>query len=181
MALRRLTTERLLLRGWQPTDRVPFAALNADLAVNEFLPKPLTRAESDGLADRFEAHRVEHGFTFWAVEAPGVAPFLGAVGLVRVTFEAHFAPAVEIGWRLGREHWGQGYATEAARASLAFAFDVLGLDEVVSFTVPENVRSRAVMERLGMVQDMDGDFDHPKLPAGHRLRRHVLYRAASPR
>lgn len=175
-----LRTERLLLREWRPEDRAPFAALNADLAVNEFLPKPLTRAESDALADRFEAHRVEHGFTFWAVGAPGVAPFVGAVGLVRVSFEAPFTPAVEIGWRLAREHWGQGYATEAARASLAFAFDVLDLDEVVSFTVPENVRSRAVMERLGMVHDVTGDFDHPRLPAGHRLRRHVLYRASPP-
>ena len=122
----------------------------------------------------------EQGFGLWAVEVPGVADFVGFVGLHVPTFETHFTPCVEIGWRLAYEHWGRGYATEAAQRALDFAFDELHLDEVVSFTVPDNVRSRAVMERLGMTRTPDEDFDHPVLPEGHRLRRHVLYRISRP-
>jgi ribosomal-protein-alanine N-acetyltransferase len=175
-----LSTKRLLLRRWRPADREPFAALNADLRVVEFLPAPLTREESDRLADRIEGHFAERGFGLWAIEAPGVAPFVGFVGLSVPRFEAHFTPCVEIGWRLAAEHWGQGYATEAARAAAAFAFGVLQLPEIVSFTVPANLRSRRVMEKLGMTQDPREDFDHPALPAGHRLERHVLYRLPRP-
>lgn len=171
-----LRTERLLLRRWHPEDREPFAALNADPRVVEFLPGPLSRAESDERAARFEAHFQEHGYGLWAVEVVGVVPFAGFVGLSVPRFEAPFMPCVEIGWRLAAEHWGRGYATEGARAALAFGFERLSLTEIVSFTVPENIRSRRVMEKIGMKRLPEEDFDHPLLPEGHRLRRHVLYR-----
>jgi RimJ/RimL family protein N-acetyltransferase len=171
-----LTTERLLLRRWKPADRTAFALLNADPRVVEYLPAALSRDASDQLADRIEAHFAQHGFGLWAVEVPGVSPFAGFVGLAIPRFEAHFMPCVEIGWRLAAEHWGRGYATDGARAALAFGFRELGLDEIVSFTVPDNVRSRRVMEKIGMSHNPADDFDHPVLPEGHRLRRHVLYR-----
>jgi RimJ/RimL family protein N-acetyltransferase len=171
-----LQTRRLLLRPWRESDLEPFAALNADPAVMEHFAKPLDRSESDAFVARIRAHFAREGFGFWAVEVAGVAPLVGLVGLARPAFEAHFTPCVEVGWRLAREHWGKGYATEAARASIRFGFEQLGLDEIVSFTVPANVRSRAVMERIGMTRSADDDFDHPALPEGHRLRRHVLYR-----
>ena len=171
-----LRTARLLLREWRPADREPFAALNADPRVMEHLPAPLTRRHSDALARRCERHFSLHGFGPWAVEVPGVAPFIGFVGLVVPAFEAHFTPSVEIGWRLAAEHWGRGYATEAALASAAHAFDAAGLEELVSFTTPANVRSQAVMQRIGMTHDPADDFDHPRFPPGHRLSRHVLYR-----
>src|SRR6185503_8515964 len=145
-----LRTARLLLRRWHASDREPFAAMNADARVMEHFPAVLSRAESDALAARIDEHFAEHGFGLWAVEIPGVAPFAGFVGLSVPGFQAHFTPCVEVGWRLGTDHWRRGYATEAARAVLAFGFDTLGLDEIVSFTVPENVRSRKVMERIGM-------------------------------
>jgi RimJ/RimL family protein N-acetyltransferase len=171
-----IRTQRLLLREWRPEDREPFAALNADPRVMEYLPAVLPRAQSDALARASEQHFVTHGFGPWAVEVPGVAPFIGFVGLDVPAFEAHFTPCVEIGWRLSAEHWGQGYATEAALASAAHAFDVVGLEQLVSFTTPPNARSQAVMQRIGMTHDEADDFDHPRLPPGHRLRRHVLYR-----
>ena len=142
----------------------------------EHMPGLLTRAESDAAAARIEEHFAAHGFGLWAVEIPGVAAFAGFVGLSVPRFQAAFTPCVEVGWRLAAAHWGQGYATEGARAALAAAFGELGLEEVVSFTVPGNVASRRVMEKLGMVRDPAEDFDHPALPAGHPLRRHVLYR-----
>jgi RimJ/RimL family protein N-acetyltransferase len=146
--------------------------------VAEFLAAPLSREQSDALIARIEAHFDEHGFGLWAVEVPGVAPLAGFVGLSVPPFEAHFTPCVEIGWRLAPSCWGSGYATEGARAALELGFGALGLDEIVSFTVPANVRSRRVMEKLGMSHRPDDDFDHPALPAGHPLRRHVLYRLA---
>ena len=171
-----IRTERLLLRQWVAADRAPFAAMNADPEVAAYLPGTIARAESDAFADRIEAHFHSHGYGLWAVEAPGVTPFAGFVGLLIPRFEARFTPCVEIGWRLAHAYWGQGYATEAAGAALDFGFRQLGLEEIVSFTVPDNARSRAVMERIGMTRDPDGDFDHPRLPEGHRLRKHVLYR-----
>lgn len=171
-----LTTERLILRRWLPADRPLFATMNADPRVMEFLPKPLSRTESDAFADRIDQHFEHHGFGWWALEVVGVAPFIGFVGLTIPRFEAAFTPCVEIGWRLAAESWGHGYATEAANAALDFAFDALMLHKIVSFTVPENVRSWRVMERIGMVRNPGDDFDHPSLPDGHRLRRHVLYR-----
>jgi RimJ/RimL family protein N-acetyltransferase len=150
--------------------------MNADVRVMEFLPKLLSREESDGLADRIERHFAEHGFGLWAVEAPGIADFIGYTGLAVPRFTAYFTPCVEIGWRLAAEYWGRGYAAEAARAAVRYAFDELQLDEIVSFTVPANVRSRRVMEKLGMTHTPSEDFDHPLLPPDHRLSRHVLYR-----
>ena len=168
--------DRLLLRRWRDADRAPFAAMNADPRVMEFFPERLDRAASDALADHIEAHFVEHGFGPWAVEVPGVAPFVGFAGLFIPRFAAPFTPCVEIGWRLAFDHWRQGYATEAARLALAHGFGPLALPAVVSFTAVANRRSRAVMERLGMTRDPAEDFDMPTLPAGHPLRRHVLYR-----
>jgi RimJ/RimL family protein N-acetyltransferase len=171
-----LRTERLLLRGWCEADLAPFAALNADPQVMAFFPATLSRAESDAMAGRIRAHFAEHGFGLWAVEIPGACPFAGFVGLSVASFPAPFTPCVEVGWRLTHHHWRRGYATEAARAALAFGFERAGLDEVVSFTAEGNAASRRVMERLGMRRDPSGDFDHPSVPEGHRLRRHVLYR-----
>jgi RimJ/RimL family protein N-acetyltransferase len=171
-----LTTPRLLLREWRPEDREPFAALNADPRVMEHFPGVLSRRQSDALAQRSARHFERHGFGPWAVEVPGVAPFIGFVGLDVPGFEAHFTPCVEIGWRLAAEHWAHGYATEAALASVRYAFDVVGLDELTSFTTPQNVRSQAVMKRIGMTRDPADDFDHPRFPPGHRLSRHVMFR-----
>lgn len=145
-----------------------------------FLPRALDRAESDALADRIERHFERHGFGLWAVETRAGEPFVGFVGLQIPGFEADFTPCVEIGWRLGRASWGRGFATEAAAAALRFAFSDLALPEVVSFTVPGNRRSRAVMERLGMRRDPAENFEHPGLAPGHPLRAHVLYRLRAP-
>ena len=169
-----LRTERLLLRRWRDADREPFAALNADPRVMEYLPKLLSREESDALADRIESHCAEHGFGLWAVEVPGQVPFMGWIGLSIPGFETHFTPCVEIGWRLAAEQWNKGYATEGARAALEFGFAKLDLTEVVSFTVPDNIRSRRVMEKIGM-RHLE-DFEHPLLDPGHPLRSHVLYK-----
>ena len=171
-----LITPRLLLRPWRDEDVAPFAAMNADVRVMEHFPKPLSGAESNAVAERIRGHFGRHGFGLWAVEVVGAAPFAGFVGLSVPTFEAHFTPCVEVGWRLAFEGWGHGYATEAARAALDFGFARLGLEEIVSYTVPANLRSRRVMERLGMTRSPTDDFDHPWLPEEHPLRRHVLYR-----
>lgn len=175
-----LVTERLRLRRWVPADREPFAALNADPLVMAHFPATLSRSESDAVADRIEAKFQQYGFGFWAVEVPGVVPFAGFIGLsvpsFAPPFESHFTPCVEIGWRLARAHWNQGFATEGATAALRHAFGPLGLSEVVAFTVPGNTPSRRVMEKLGMQRDPADDFDHPLIPQGHPLCRHVLYR-----
>jgi RimJ/RimL family protein N-acetyltransferase len=176
-----LTTERLRLRPWRPEDREPFAALNADRRVMEHFPALLTRAESDALVERIEARLEADGFGLWATERIADGVFLGFVGLARHGFPAPFTPCVEVGWRLAFDAWGHGYATEGARAALAHGFRVVGLDEIVSFTVPANVRSIRVMERLGMSRDPADDFDHPRLPEGHPLRGHVLYRLPAER
>ena len=157
-----LRTGRLLLRGWNDDDRAPFAEMNADPEVMEHFPSRLTRAESDGFVDRIEQHFADRGFGLWAVEADGA--FVGFTGLAVPRYHAPWMderqqPVVEVGWRLCRSAWGRGYATEAAGAALRFAFDDLGRDEVVSFTVVGNVRSRAVMERLGMRYLTA--YDHP--------------------
>jgi RimJ/RimL family protein N-acetyltransferase len=174
---REIQTTRLLLRRWRDSDRPGFAALNADTRVMEHFPSVLTRADSDAAVDRIEAHFERHGFGLWAVEVPDQAPFIGFVGLAVPSFDAHFTPCVEVGWRLAADWWGRGYATEAARAVLAIGFGPLALDEIVSMTVPENKRSRRVMERLGMTHDPADDFNHPTQP-DHR--RHVLYRLQAP-
>lgn len=178
-------TDRLLLRRWQAADRAPFAQLNADPEVMRHFPAPLTRRQSDEFADRIDDQLDEHGWGLWAVEVAEEGSvdrgrFAGYTGLAVPSFTAHFTPAVEVGWRLARWAWGRGYATEAARAALAVGFDRLGLPAIVSFTAVPNVRSQAVMRRLGMTRDPADDFDHPGVPAGHPLRRHVLYRCGAP-
>lgn len=173
---RELRTARLRLRPLHDRDLPAFAALNADPRAMEFLPGVLTRQQSDALAARVRAHAATHGFAPWAIEVPGRADFVGVVGLMIPAFQAAFTPCVEIAWRLDAAHWGHGYATEGAQAALRHGFTELGLREIVSFTVPANVRSRRVMERLGMQRDAAEDFLHPLLPAGDPLRPHVLYR-----
>jgi RimJ/RimL family protein N-acetyltransferase len=178
-----LMTERLILRPWRDEDLEPFARLNADPVVMEFLGGPRGRDESDALAARIRADMERRGWALWALEVKGPVeggaagvPFAGFVGLSVPSFNAHFTPCVEIGWRLAKEHWGKGYACEAAAACLRFAFENLRLQQVVAFTVPLNKRSIRVMERIGMSRDAAGDFEHPKLPPGNPLRQHVLYR-----
>jgi RimJ/RimL family protein N-acetyltransferase len=172
-----IRTERLLMRRWRDDDRAAFAALNADPAVMEHMTGTLTRDQSDAFVDRMEACWEERGLGLWAIEVPRVAPFIGYVGLWPADDLAG-PGSVEVGWRLARVHWGHGYATEAAREALRFGFEEIGLDEVVSFTVPQNERSRRVMERIGLRHDPSRDFDHPRVDplVDPELVRHVLYR-----
>lgn len=172
----RLVTERLVLRRWEARDLVPFAALNGDPQTMRFFPEPLAPEASDELVRRIEDGFDRHGMGHWAVELAATGTFVGAVGLSTVQPALPFAPAVEVGWRLDRRHWGHGYATEAGRAALRHAFEDRGLHEVVSFTAAVNRPSQAVMERLGMRRDPDGNFLEPGLPPDHRLQPHVLYR-----
>jgi len=181
MAATELRTARLLLRPWRESDRDPFAALNADPRVMEYFPAPLSRAESDAGVARIGAHFEGNGFGFWAVEVLDGPPFVGFIGLSVPGFAAHFTPCTEIGWRLAHDAWGLGYATEGARAVVRFAFDTLGREEIVAMTAPANQRSRRVMEKLGMRRDPADDFDHPRIPEGHPLRRTVLYRLRATR
>jgi RimJ/RimL family protein N-acetyltransferase len=171
-----LLTPRLRLRQWQDSDLAPFAALNADPQVMHYMPRCLERSESDTLAGRYRERIAERGWDLWALERRDEGRFIGALGLAVATFAAPFTPCLEIAWRLAREQWGQGLASEAAAAVLRFGFETLALTEVLAFTVPGNHRSRAVMERLGMRHDPREDFEHPRLPEGHPLRPHVLYR-----
>lgn len=176
-ALMTMETPRLRLREWRDSDREPFAAMNADPAVMEHFPTRLDRAGSDALVDRIRAHFDRHGFGLWALELPGTAPFIGFTGLQVTPFREEW---IEVGWRVARAHWGTGLAPEAARAVVAWSFARLGLDEIVSMTVPANERSWRVMEKLGLTRDPADDFDHPRLAADSPLRRHVLYRVKRP-
>ncbi len=171
-----IETPRLVLRGWRDSDLAPFARLNADPQVMQFMPRQLSREESDAFAKACQAQIAARGWDRWAVARRDSGDFVGAVGLSRVTFPAPFTPCTEVAWRLAREHWGHGFATEAARAALRYGFEQLELPEVVSFTVPANVRSRAVMERLGLTHHPEEDFGHPRVPQDHRLHAHVFYR-----
>ena len=172
----RLETERLILRAWREADRDPFFALNSDPAVMEFLPAT-DRATSDNAVERMNAAQAEHGHCFWAVERKQDAAFLGFCGPMPAREPLH---EVELGWRLSRDAWGHGYASEGARASLAWCWAKLDTPTVMAITVPANRRSRAVMERIGMTYVKDGDFDHPGVPSDDPLLRHVLYRIARP-
>jgi ribosomal-protein-alanine N-acetyltransferase len=171
-----LDTDRLSLRRWRDADRAPFARMCADPLVMEFLPALQSREQSDENVDRIEKHFERHHFGLCAAELRADGSFIGFIGIWVPEFEAAFTPCVEIGWRLAAEYWGRGLATEGARAIAAYAFEILELPELVSFTVPANVRSRRVMEKLGMTRDPKEDFDHPHVPEGHAMRRHVLYR-----
>jgi RimJ/RimL family protein N-acetyltransferase len=173
-----LCSDRLILRKWRDSDRAPFAAMSADPAVMQYLRALPTREACDAWIDFQIAHQARHGFCMWAVELRQSGGFVGAVGLVHVGFVASFTPAVEIGWRLAREGWGQGWATEAARMAVAFGFAKLGLNEIVAYAAPANQASQNVMRKLGMWRDEAHDFDHPRQPEGDPLRRQVLYRLA---
>jgi RimJ/RimL family protein N-acetyltransferase len=173
-----LVTERLRLRQWTNADLDGFAALNGDAEVMRHFPAVMTRAQSDEFAAGARANIAREGWGLWAVEVVDGPAFIGFVGLNRPRFEAHFTPAVEVGWRLARQYWGNGYATEAASAALSFGFEQLDLEEIVSFTAPVNERSTRVMRRLGMRHDPADDFDHPNVSGGP-LRRHVLYRISN--
>ena len=168
-------TPRLLMRRWQEGDLAPFAALCADPEVMRHFRSPLTPEESDALVRRIEAHFDAHGFGLWALERRADRRFLGFTGLLTVDFASPIAGEVEIGWRLARAFWGQGYAGEAARAALDFGFAQLGLARIVSMTVEANARSWRLMERLGMARAAELDFDHPRLPEDHALRPHIVY------
>jgi RimJ/RimL family protein N-acetyltransferase len=169
-----IPTARLVLRPWRTTDLSPFAEQNADPVVMQFITGVLTAEESNAYAEQAMSHLAQNGFCKWALELPGVAPFFGAFGLTYVKFEAAFTPAVEVAWRLNRQYWGKGYATEAAQATIADGFNRVGLPEIVSMTALPNTASMKVMERLGMSRSLE--FDHPHHPEGDPLRRHVLYR-----
>ncbi len=169
-----IRTARLIVRPWRKSDLAPFAEQNSDPTVMQSLGGVLTREESEAYVERAQRHLSEAGFCPWAVEAPGVSPLIGAVGLMRVVFEASFTPAVEVMWRLHRPYWGQGYATEAARAAIVDGFRRVGLQEIVAMTSLLNTASMRVMERLGMVRSFE--FDYPNRLQGSPLSRHVLYR-----
>ena len=171
----RLETPHLVLRVWTDADRAPFAAINADPDVMRYFPAPLSAQQSDALLDSIQTRFAQNGFGLWAVQVKAGKPFIGFTGLTPLSPLVPY-PGIEVGWRLARSAWGRGYATEAARASIAYGFDVAGLPEIVSVTAEVNAPSRAVMRRLGMVHDPAEDFDHPGLPEGSPLRRHVLYR-----
>jgi RimJ/RimL family protein N-acetyltransferase len=171
-----IETDRIILRRWQSSDVEPFVSLNADARVMEFFPARLSRAETEAMISTIEERIGRDGFGFWAVELKETKGFIGFIGLNVPAYPLPFSPCVEVGWRLAFDCWGKGYALEGARAALIFGFESLGLKEIVSFTTVNNVRSRRVMEGIGMTYDAQGDFDHPKLPEHHPLRRHVLYR-----
>ena len=171
-----IETKRLFLRHWKNEDFLPFFAINSHPKVCQYLPKPLTESESNELANKIIQKFDTQGFGCFAIERKDTGTFIGFTGLNIPNFDAPFMPAVEIGWRLGFDHWGQGFATEAARAVRDYAFNELKRSEIVSFTVPQNTASRRVMEKIGMVHDPSADFNHPDLPQNHRLSRHVLYR-----
>ena len=174
-----IQTERLILRQWSEEDLDPFAALNADARVMEYFPSVLSRQESDQMMKRMQAKIEERGWGWWAVSLVGDEKFIGFIGMNDVdpvSFPAHFAPTVEVGWRLAYPFWSKGYATEGALACLKYGFETLSLGEIVAFTAVQNMRSRAVMERIGMHYNSQDDFDHPKLSKEHKLSSHVLYR-----
>jgi RimJ/RimL family protein N-acetyltransferase len=179
-AMGMLATERLLLRGWRATDRAAFARMNADPRVMEYFPATLSRDESNGMLNRIILALKRRGWGLWAAERRDNGRFIGFIGLSVPGFETRFTPCVEIGWRLCHNAWGHGYAPEGAKAVLDFAFDEIGLERVYSFTASTNARSERVMQKIGMLRSPGDDFDHPRLPAGHPLQRHIVYRIDRP-
>jgi RimJ/RimL family protein N-acetyltransferase len=175
----RIETKRLILRPLNREDLTVFATMNADAEVMRFFPAPLTAKESEELLEKLIHHFGVKGFGIFALELKSARTFIGFTGLSTVTFQAPFAEDIELAWRILREYQGKGYATEAARATKDYGFNVLGLQSLVAFTVPANLPSRRVMEKIGMAHDPKDDFDHPRVAEGHPLRRHVLYRVVS--
>ena len=175
-AFDRMETSRLVMRRWIDDDRAPFAAMNADPEVMRYFPTSLDRAESDALVDRIEEQFHSYGFGLWALERRSDAAFLGFTGLSPVHDDLPYSGEVEVGWRLARAAWGQGYASEAAREALRVGFTGVRLERIVSLTAAINTPSRRVMQRIGMHRDPTDDFEHPALPNASPLRRHVLYR-----
>jgi 3-dehydroquinate dehydratase/shikimate dehydrogenase len=171
-----IETDRLILRRWQSSDTEPFVSLNADPRVMKYFPATLSGAETEAMIATIEERINQRGFGFWAAELKGTKTFIGFIGLNVPGYPLRFSPCTEIGWRLAFDHWGKGYAQEGARAVLKYGFENLRLEEIVSFTTVNNLRSRRVMEGIGMAYDPQGDFDHPNLDENHPLRRHVLYR-----
>jgi len=174
--MQKIITERLILREWLESDLEPFIALNQDEKVMEFFPSILSKTETEDFVTRIKKHFADHGFGLYACQLKSTKEFIGFAGFSTPSFEAHFTPCVEIGWRIAEKFWNQGYATEAAKAVLEFGFKNLNLKEIVSFTSEKNLRSISVMKKIGMTQDMSDDFLHPKLEASHPLARHVLFR-----
>ena len=176
MSVPTIETPRLILRGWRDDDVDEWARMSADPRVMEFYPDVYDRARSESSAARMRAGLERDGYGLWAVERKDNGRFAGIIGINDIPYDVPFVPAREIGWRLAFDAWGHGYATEGAAAALDFAFSRVGWDEVVAMTSLLNLRSQRVMERLGMLRDRSADFDHPHVPEGHRLKRHVLYR-----
>lgn len=174
--MKHIETDRIILREWQENDLKPFTKLNADPLIMEYFPRVLEESGSKRLFKHFQEHFKKHGYGLYALENKTSHEFMGFVGLNKIEFDAPFTPATEIAWRLDYEYWGKGYATEAARAVLNHAFKTLKLDEIVAYCVYDNDRAIHVMEKLGMKRDPKGDFDYPKLPKGHPLGQHILYR-----
>jgi len=172
-----ITTERLILRPWKNEDFAPYAEMNADPRVREFFPSILTREQSDAEVRHFQSTYERDGFCMFAAELIATGQFAGFIGLQTMNFVVPLLaqPAVEIAWRLSRVHWGKGLATEGARGAIRYAFVTLRLRELVAITVPTNLRSRRVMDKIGMKHLPELDFDHPRVPVGHAFRAHVLY------
>lgn len=171
-----IETERLILRTWRKEDAQTYFQINEDPKVAEFVRGPLTMEQINDFITAVNKQQEKHGYTLWAVQLKETGELMGFIGLNYTDWEAHFTPAVEVAWRLGSQYWGKGYATEGAKASLDYGFKQCGLKEIVSFTVPLNIRSIRVMEKIGLKRDMNGDFVHPKLSADHPLSQHILYR-----
>ncbi len=171
-----IETERLILRTWKPEDAKAYFQINQDPKVTECLLGPMTMGQVNDFVAAKNNQMDKYGYTLWASELKETNELIGFIGLNYTDWESHFTPALEIGWRLGSQYWGKGYATEGAKAALDFGFNKIGLEEIVSFTVPANKRSINVMEKIGMKRDINGDFAHPKLPADHSLSKHILYR-----
>lgn len=171
-----IRTKRLLLREWQDNDLQAFSLINQDPLVMAHMPNLLTLEETKAFISKMSAHYAAHGFGPMALTLSSSGELIGYVGLKHIEFQADFTPAIEIAWRVASQHWNQGYATEAAQAILEFGFQSLGLNEIVSMTVPANTGSIRVMEKIGMERDLKADFAHPALPKDHKLSLHVLYR-----
>ncbi len=180
MTVPTIETSRLLLRGWRDADLDSWAEMNADPRVMEFFPRTYERARADAIAAEIRMGFERNGYGWWAVEIKDSGRFAGVICVDDVHYDVPFAPPREVGWRLAFDTWGHGYATEGAAAALDFAFDRLGWDELVAMTSVLNLRSQRVMQRLGMTRDTAGDFEHPRVEAGHRLRRHMLCRIRKP-